>query len=60
MKSPKTETCICIRSEEFGMTHVSVPELLSSIKGPWALIFWQASDLYIIIFGVFALLGLDL
>lgn len=27
--------------ERFPDTHTSIPELLSSIKGPWALIYWQ-------------------
>lgn len=29
--------CHCCHQKE----HISVPELLSTIKGPWSLIYWQ-------------------
>ncbi|KAF8378576.1 hypothetical protein HHK36_029921 [Tetracentron sinense] len=34
-----TRACFCIEK-----THTSVPELLSTIKGPWSLIYWQDSS----------------
>eukprot|EP00250_Pteridium_aquilinum_P006327 c16269_g1_i1 orf=528-2459(-) len=39
-----TESCTCIDSEQGTNTHTSVPRLLSTIKGPWALVFWQAES----------------
>ncbi|XP_020523832.1 asparagine synthetase domain-containing protein 1 isoform X1 [Amborella trichopoda] len=33
---------VCLCSEKMG--HIRVPQLLSTIKGPWALIYWQESS----------------
>lgn len=38
------EGCTCIGPERGTNTHSSVPQLLSTIKGPWALVFWQAKS----------------
>lgn len=34
-----SDCCSCVQED-----HVSVPQLLSKIKGPWALIYWQAKS----------------
>ncbi|KAI5074270.1 hypothetical protein GOP47_0010231 [Adiantum capillus-veneris] len=36
--------CTCLVSERDSKIHISVPEFLSTIKGPWALVFWQAKS----------------
>lgn len=38
------ERCTCFGPEEGTNTRLSIPQLLSTIKGPWALIFWQAKS----------------
>jgi len=35
----RRDCCSCDQED-----HISVPQLLSKIKGPWALIYWQAKS----------------
>ncbi|KAH7445277.1 hypothetical protein KP509_01G000200 [Ceratopteris richardii] len=36
--------CICSTSEKGNNTHTCISEVLSSIRGPWTLVFWQAES----------------
>lgn len=43
-KCAAPQSCSCTESKVCTNSHASVPELLSTIKGPWALVFWQAES----------------
>ncbi|MCO5579970.1 hypothetical protein L7F22_033837 [Adiantum nelumboides] len=38
------DSCTCLFSERDSRIHTSIPQFLSTIKGPWALVFWQAES----------------